>query len=99
MALVDFKDGVSFTALSATTAGFTVQGGRYAFMVNATWGGGSVTLQVLMPDASTYIAAGPAYGADSTDIFNLPRGTYRIAIVTATAVQGALVPVPYPQAA
>lgn len=93
MALNDFKNGVNFTGLSADTTTFTLLGGYYGFSVNATWGGGSVTLKIEMPDGSTFINAAPAYAVDSTDALLLPAGTYKIAIATATAVQGALVPI------
>lgn len=95
MALADFKDGVSFTALSASTAAFTVLGGRYAIAVNATWGGGSATLQALMPDGTTYVTVLTAFTGDGAAIVDLPPGTYKIAIATATAVQGFLIRVPY----
>lgn len=96
MAFNDFGDGVNFTALSATPATFQIGGGTYAFGVNATWGGGNVVLQICMPDKATYLTLG-TFTADGTNIYQLPTGTYRITITTATAVQGFLISVPYQQ--
>ena len=45
----------SFTNISATTAAFTLPAGNYGVTVTATFGGGSVTLQRLAADASTYV--------------------------------------------
>ncbi len=99
MAFTDFKDGVSFSALSATPAAFYLLGGRYAFCVTATFGGGNIQLQILMPDGTTYIGASAAVttsaGAAGCQVVDLPPGTYQIAITTSTAVQGSLIRVPY----
>jgi hypothetical protein len=95
MALTDWDDGVSFTGLSADTAAFYVLGGRYAVAVDATFGGGSVTLQILMPDGTTYVSILPAFTAAGAATVDLPPGSYKFDIVTATAVQGFVVRVPY----
>mgnify|MGYP003394128927 CR=1 FL=1 len=48
-----------------------------------------------MPDGSTYISVLTAvFTVDGTKIVDLPAGTYRVAITTATAVQGAVNVVP-----
>lgn len=99
MALNDSTNGVNFTGLSADTASFRLLGGYYGFTVNATWGGGSVVIKVLMPDGTTYISCSTSYAADSTDVLALPAGTYKIAITTATAVQGSLTPIPFSKVA
>jgi hypothetical protein len=91
----DFKDGVSFSGLSATPSAFTLLGGKYMLAANATWGGGSLTLSVLMPDGTTYVTAATALSADGVVVANLPPGTYELIIATATAVQGSLIRVPY----
>jgi|SRR5215467_5318979 len=44
---------VRFSNISATTALFSLKGGKYAVEVVATFGGGSVKLQTLLPDGST----------------------------------------------
>src|SRR5690348_2270906 len=76
----------SFKNISATTAAFTLRGGNYAVTVHATFGGGSVTLQRLAADGSTYVTAMTAFTADGYATANLAPGTYRVTIATATAV-------------
>lgn len=76
----------SFSNISATTAGFTLRGGAYGITVHATFGGGNVVLQRLSPDGSTYVNVITALTADGYASSNLPSGTYRIAVTTATAV-------------
>lgn len=73
---------------SATSQPIVWQGGTGAFTAEATWGGGSVALQ-LKSDNGTYISV----GADTTLTSNgaagfvLPAGTsLRVSITTATAV-------------
>lgn len=96
IATSDFKDGISFTGGGNGDAPkFTLLGGRYAFAVHATFGGGNVQLNVLMPDGTTYIAASAALTADGTQIVDLPPGSFEIVITTATGVQGFLIRVPY----
>jgi hypothetical protein len=94
MAFSDFYDGVRFSAISADTAAFYVLGGRYLFQADATWGGGSVTLKGLMPDGTTYLTIISFTAANSTSL-DLPPGTYKVVVATATAVQGSLIRVPY----
>jgi hypothetical protein len=76
----------SFKNISATPASFTLTGGNYGVTVTATWGGGSVTLQRLAPDGSTYVTVMTAFTADGYADANLPDGTYRLLIATATGV-------------
>lgn len=76
----------SFSNISATTAAFTLRGGNYGMTAKATWGGGSVTLQRLAADGSSYITALTAFSADGFQTALLPAGTYKIAVATATAV-------------
>jgi hypothetical protein len=92
----DFRDGISFEGQSSDIGPFTLLGGRYLLAANATWGGGSLTLKILMPDSSTYVAVtSGALTADGTLELGLPSGTYELAIATATAVQGSLSRIPY----
>ena len=95
MAFTNWNDGVSFSGLSATPASFYVLGGMYAFVVNATWGGGNVVIKQLQPDGTTYVAVSAIFTQDNAANVNLPPGTYQVAITTATSVQGSLVRVPY----
>lgn len=74
-----------FSNIAATTAAFTLTGGRYAFTVAATFGGGSVTLQVLAGDGSTWLTVSNQTAAAHATV-DLTPGSYRVAIATATAV-------------
>lgn len=85
-------ESVIFSNIAATTAAFTLKGGRYLFNAVATFGGGSVALHGLMADGSTFAAvpdiAGNAVsvtvaGWKTTD---LAPGQYKFVIATATAV-------------
>jgi hypothetical protein len=82
------QDGQFSSNIAATTAAFTLQGGLYAAAVVATFGGGSVKLQVLGPDGSTYlsVSSGTDFTAAGYATVNLPFGTYRWTIATASAV-------------
>lgn len=67
-------------------------GGRGFFTAVATFGGGSVTLQYLGPDNTTWLVAQQPDATDATlaasggVLFELPPGQIRAAVVTATAV-------------
>jgi hypothetical protein len=74
---------------SATSAAYTWKGGEGTFMTKATWGGGTVKLQVLGPDGTTYIDVGSdtTLTADGGGNFSLPAGALiRANVATATAV-------------
>lgn len=72
-------DDVTYSNISATTAAFTLAGGRYAIAVKASTYG-SVTLQVLGPDAATYLTAATAIVADGCALIDAPPGTYKILV-------------------
>lgn len=76
----------SFSNISATTAAFTLPAGNYGVTVTATFGGGSVTLQRLAADNSTYVTCLTAFTAAGYATVLLPAGTYKFTIATATAV-------------
>lgn len=95
VAVTNWYDGFKVTDASADVGPYTVLGGRYALMASATWGGGTVTLQALMPDGSTYINIASPLTADGAQLVDLPPGSYKLDIVTATAVQASLVRVPF----
>lgn len=84
-----------------------IEGGTYQLAAKATWGGGNLALQQLLPDGTTYLAlfgqpssATPntwvaSLTADGVLTFsNLPPGTYQIVITTATASYVSLTRVP-----
>ena len=77
---------VEFSNMSATPNAFTLRGGLYAITAKATWGGGSVTLQRLSADATTYVTCLPELTADGYQTASLPPGTYRLLVATATAI-------------
>lgn len=93
-------DAQAFSNISATTSPFQLQGGIYSVDVVATFGGGTVKLQKLAQDNSTYVdlqAAFPNAGVEvdlvvgnfsaaGNKVFALAQGTYRLTIATATAV-------------
>lgn len=59
-------EAVHFSNISASTSAFTLKGGRYAFAAVATFGGGTIKLQALGPDGTTYI--------DSTEVYEKADG-------------------------
>jgi hypothetical protein len=81
------RDGIAFENFTGTTANFTLGfGGLYGAEFSATFGGGTVQLNVLGPDGATWIPAAPAWTANGTAVIYLPSGTYQLVVVTATAV-------------
>jgi hypothetical protein len=88
------QDGYLASNISATTGQFPLAGGRYALMASATWGGGSVTLDILGPDGTAWLVAATALIANGTALVDLPTGTYRFAVATATAVYASITRVP-----
>lgn len=85
MALTTTARTAVATNISAATAGFPLVGGRYGITVSATFGGGSVTLQRLAADNSTYVTVS-TYTAAAYETQDIPDGTYRFGVTTATAV-------------
>jgi hypothetical protein len=79
-------ENVSYSDIAATPASFTLRGGCYGVIAKATWGGGSVTLQRLSIDGTTYVTVLTAFSADGYAPVNLPGGTYRFLVATATAI-------------
>jgi hypothetical protein len=92
----DPVDAKEFSNISATTAAFTLNGGYYMVAAVATFGGGSVELQMLGPDQSTWLSAPTALklSAAGTIAGYLPPGQYRFTIATATAVYCSVAGVP-----
>ncbi|UOF83099.1 hypothetical protein [Caudoviricetes sp.] len=71
---------------SATGTGVNWQGGRGVFTVEATFGGGTVTLQFQTLNGTWVAVDGCALTAAGTKAFDLPPGPIRAAVATATAV-------------
>ncbi len=90
------NNGQGFSNISATTAAFLLYGGKYAMTVHATWGGGNVHLQILLPDGSTYLDVGSStnFTADGFAVVDLPPGSYKFTVTTATAVYVSVTRIP-----
>lgn len=76
---------------SATGSDKTIRGGQYAFMAEATWGGGTVKLQIKLPQGNYADVTSASLTANGMVAVYLPAGTYRANIATATAVYARLV--------
>ena len=89
-------ESANFTNISATTAAFLLNGGQYGVDVKATFGGGSVKLQKLDADSTTWISvsSGTDFSADGYATVFLPPGNYRFTIATASAVYAEVVRIP-----
>lgn len=89
-------DGNLASNVSATTSAFQLRGGKYAAAVVATFGGGSVKLQTLGPDGTTWISVASAtdFTAAGYGTVDLPAGQYRWTIATASAVYASVYRVP-----
>jgi hypothetical protein len=100
--MADPADAVEFSNISATTAPFTLKGGFYAVACVAAFGGGSVELQGLAPDQSTYLSvpaalpAGAALKLSANGMIQgyLVPGTYKIVVTTASAVYCSVAAIP-----
>jgi hypothetical protein len=88
-------DSHSISNASASSDPFYVYGGHYQFTAVATWGGGTVKLQQLGPDGSTYLDTGLSLTANGIDQDILAPGTYKINVATATGVYANLTRVPW----
>lgn len=88
----------SFILTETTPGPVELKGGRYGVLCQATFGGGSVKLQVQLPDGATYVsvAAATDFTAASTSMVtvDLPPGQYKATIVTATGVKLVVARVP-----
>lgn len=69
----------TFSNISATTAAFPLRGGTYGISCHASTFG-TVTLQILAGDGSTWLTAATAFSADGYETASLMPGSYRIAL-------------------
>jgi hypothetical protein len=72
-------DAQGFSNINATTAAFHLLGGKYGVTVKASTYG-TVTLQILAADGSTYLPAMTAFAADGYASADLPEGQYKVAL-------------------
>jgi hypothetical protein len=96
MSNLDYRDGFLVQGASATQGPFVLLGGKYGVSAVATFSTGSVALQILGPDASTYINALPAFTANGAASVDLPAGKYQVLVTApATAVNVSVIPISY----
>ena len=88
MGFLNHSENYVWSNIGGSVAGFVLRGGAYGVTVVATFGGGSVKLQKLAADGSTYVSvsSGTDFTAAGFATVNLPQGTYKITIATASAV-------------
>lgn len=85
---------------AATGAAKYWPGGRGFFAAVATFGVGSVALEYLGPDSTTWLAASDVAGSPASltaaggVLFELPPGQIRAAVATATAVYATAARIP-----
>ena len=80
---------------SATSGQQYWPGGKGVFQAVATFGGGSVGLEYLGPDGTTWVAAASGLlTANGGFVFELSPGPIRAAVVTATAVHASAARIP-----
>jgi hypothetical protein len=91
------NEGKLFSNIAATTAAFTLRGGVYKVSALATFGGGSVKLSMLGPDALTWMEVdntNSSFTAAGAGNVAIPPGQYRFTIATATAVYASISRIP-----
>lgn len=95
----DYLDGFSFSGLTSAHASgvagpFRINGGTYSFSCIDT-GTADATLQMLMPDGSTYGALHAAYTSTTVGaVFQLPPCTIEVTLGTGTSLSACLLRVP-----
>ena len=72
-------DSTAFSNINATPAAFRLFGGKYAVSVIASTFG-TVTLEVLGPDGTTYLTALTAFSANGFAVVDLPPGLFKLVI-------------------
>jgi hypothetical protein len=84
----------SFQNISASTAAFNLKGGRYNVIATAT-GAGTMGLQTLSADGSTFIPVHTAFAAvTGFATADLPPGVYKFVISGFTAVFATIASIP-----
>ena len=72
---------------AGTTPVVTGIGGKFMLQaISGGWGGGNAQLQEMGPDGSTWLNVGTAMTANGVQVLDLPPGSYRAVITTATGV-------------
>ena len=89
-------DGIYLKAASASSGVVSLTGGRYVLSAIATWSAGSVKVQFLAQDGTTWVDV-PSSTLTANGILaaiELPPGQYQLAVTTATGVYASLTRVP-----
>jgi len=94
MSKVDYRATLLSNA-SATGSAVAWPGGRGVFMAEATWGGGTVKLQMQTPNGTWIDVDGASLTANGTKAFDAPAGQIKANVATATAVYSYAAVVPY----
>jgi hypothetical protein len=94
MANTDSGNGFLVQNASATQGPFVLLGGKYGVSVSATFNSGTIALQTLGPDGTTFVTAA-SFTANGYQAVDLPAGKYQVAITTETAVNVSVIPISY----
>lgn len=89
------SESVNFQNISATPATFELKGGAYVLDAVGNFNSGTVTLQRLGPDGSTFITAATALSAVGTSgSLALPPGIYQILVASGTGLSVSVIRIP-----
>lgn len=72
------------TLLTATSAQFVLQGGKYWFGAVGNFASGTFTLQKVGPDGATLISVGTALTTAGGNTTDYPPGTYQVTLTGST---------------
>ena len=103
-----FQDAIQISNVNASVPVVITVGGRYRVCVSATFSGGSVKLQQLSLDGTTFVDLVAPFNNAGTEVdlvvgtfaangskeLVLSPGTYQLTIATATAVYAAIARAP-----
>lgn len=73
---------------------WALQGGTYEVSAHATFGGGNIAIQTLLPDNATWVPIGTSITADGVQNITVAPGQYRAVQTTSTAASLAITRVP-----
>lgn len=92
-------DGSSYAlpGVAANSGTFHLEGGYYMMAASGvTWGGGSVEVQMLGPDGTTFLSLPTAMSLTADGMIGaaLPPGTYKFTVTAATGGNASVARVP-----
>jgi hypothetical protein len=94
LAVQNTNDGLNYTgAVTGSVILFTLLGGKYSAFASAA--DTTNVLSVLLPDGSTYAAYDSETTSAFTKMLDLPAGSYKVVVTSATLVAGGVQRVPY----